>query len=371
MPTSNQCHFIHRQRSFGLTAIFVALAEHVTYVRSLAPPCDLQFVDKNHEFSRRLRARISYDGAGFHGVQKNVGVRSVISALEEFLRPALEQQLEFKVAGRTDAGVSATGQVITFDAMLSPCSQISNDAVKFEVNGLPTSLELMPAALNSCLPQDIRVLHCDIVPQSFDVARDSRWKRYRYSIPSETCPSNKHMPMLKVVASHAARPLRRQNSAGTVQKATDDGTKIAVRPARRKKANCPPLRDLEAMNEAASLIQGTHNFESFRASGGDQMTTVRHIYRCYVKLREDQGFDVVVEGDGFLYKMVRIIAGTLVMVGMGLMPPKAISIALGEIDLSESSPGVEETTVVKAGLKFTGPVLPPEYLCLEYIHYDA
>jgi tRNA pseudouridine38-40 synthase len=349
--------------------MIIALVEHAKFVSSLAQPGCRQIVDKNNEFARRLRARISYDGADFHGVQKNADVRTVLSTLEESLRPALGSQIEFKAAGRTDAGVSATGQVITFDAMLSPCSQIPNLVLKFMVNDLPTSLELMPQALNSCLPQDLRILSCDIVPESFDVARDSRWKRYRYAIPSEKYSSDKLMPMLKVVASHAARALRKGISTKTIQ-TTDEALKIGPRPIRRKKAPCQPLSDFEAMNEAAVLFEGTHDFRNFQASGGDQMTTVRHIRRCYVERREDHGYDIVVEGDGFLYKMVRIIAGTLVMVGMGLMPPTAISTALGEIAPSGSSPGADEESAVKSGRKLTGPVLPPEHLCLEYIECD-
>jgi tRNA pseudouridine38-40 synthase len=121
------------------------------------------------------------------------------------------------------------------------------------------------------------------------------------------------------------------------------------------------------MAEAAALLEGTHDFSSFQASGGDQMTTVRTIYRCSVERRGDMGYDIVVEGDGFLYKMVRILAGTLVMVGMGLVPPEAVLLALAK---GEHSPGLAPGAAAMTGRGLTGPALPPEYLCLEYIEYD-
>ena len=131
------------------------------------------------------------------------------------------------------------------------------------------------------------------------------------------------------------------------------------------------------MRTAAAMLEGTHDMAAYRARGGDQMTSVRTIYSCSIEQRlggadgphgdasgdedrasgrrcgDDGGFDVVVEGDGFLYKQVRIIAGTLVMVGMGLADPGLVSRAIANPEAAER-----------------GPVLPPEFLSLEHVEYE-
>ena len=114
------------------------------------------------------------------------------------------------------------------------------------------------------------------------------------------------------------------------------------------------------MSEAAALLEGTHDFGAFQAAGGDQKSTERTIYRCAIEPHAD-GYDVVVEGDGFLRHMVRIIAGTLLMVGMGVAPPETVVAAL-------SSSGGDQSQLRRRGI--VGPTLPPERLCLEWVEYD-
>ena len=135
------------------------------------------------------------------------------------------------------------------------------------------------------------------------------------------------------------------------------------------------------MAAAAELLVGTHDFAAFQASGGDQRGTVRTIYRCAIeeRIRDGsqkttgtdngiEGHDIVIEGDGFLYKMVRIIAGTLVTVGMELAPPETVRMALGIGTQGEAS-DVPKTELRRRGL--VGPTLPPEPLCLERVEYDC
>ena len=115
------------------------------------------------------------------------------------------------------------------------------------------------------------------------------------------------------------------------------------------------------------MLEGTQDFAAFQASGGDQKSTVRTLYRCAVEPRRDvegDAIDLVLEGDGFLYKMVRIVAGTLTMIGMGLAPAEIIPAALDPA----GSGSLPKEMLRRHGL--VGPTLPPERLCLEHIEYE-
>ena len=132
----------------------------------------------------RLRAVAQYDGRRFHGVQKNVRtqdgapLRTVLLTLEQALWPALGRQVKIGVAGRTDAGVSAEGQVIIFDA-----DTLDGEAACVSVDGSAVRVPDLAGALNAHLPADLQLKRVDVVPSRFDVVR-CRWKRYRYRLPS-------------------------------------------------------------------------------------------------------------------------------------------------------------------------------------------
>ena len=306
----------------------------------------------------RLRAIASYDGRNFHGVQKNVRtqdnteLRTITSTLETSLWPALDQNVKFRVAGRTDAGVSATGQVISFDVE----SAGEHDEPLISVDGAPVQEPAaLMAALNECLPSDLQLRGVEIVPREFDVTRDCKWKRYRYALPacSPSADDEDGLRLYKMVASQAAR--------------ASDGADGGARPSRkgRRKAAASGIVDVEAMRRACRMLEGTHDFAAFQASRGDQKGTVRTLYRCAIEPRRDtegDAIDLVLEGDGFLYKQVRIIAGTLAMIGMGLAPAEIIDAALAD---TSSLPKEE---LRRNGL--VGPTLPPERLCLEHIEYE-
>ena len=350
----------------------------------------------------RLRARVAYDGRAFHGVQRNVDkdgapLRTVLSTLEGALQDSLGQpainSFGLKMAGRTDAGVSASGAACTFDCTPSPPSAASlagaEGEVMVDVDGLPTPIATLADALNAHLPSDLQLLELSMVPPDFDVGK-CKYKRYVYRLPAEGDADR--APMLRMVASHAARTERRRYEELAEAEAgagagTDVGADVGdrgVRP-RRKRGACPPLACIEEMQTAASALVGTHDMAAFQAKGGDQMGTVRTIYRCSVEPRvggldgtsggtsggggghqssddggrggEGGGFDIVVEGDGFLYKQVRIMAGTLVMVGMGLADPGIVERAIRAPDLGSASAE-------------RGPALPPERLSLLHVEFD-
>ena len=305
----------------------------------------------------RLRAIASYDGRNFHGVQKNVRtqdgteLRTILSTLEGSLWPALDQRPKFRVAGRTDAGVSASGQVISFDAEPTASDVIS-------VHGAPVHASALTAALNGCLPSDLQLRSVEIVPREFDVTRDCKWKRYRYSLPAlPLAADDDGLRLLEMVARQAARAPSESDGA-------EDGARPGRR--RRKAAARQATLDVEAIRRAASMLEGTHDFAAFQASGGDQKSTVRTLYRCAVEPRRDvegDAVDLVLEGDGFLYKMVRIVAGTLAMIGMGLAPAEIIPAALDP----SGSGSLPREMLRRHGL--VGPTLPPERLCLEHTAY--
>ena len=303
----------------------------------------------------RIRAIATYDGRNFHGVQKNVRtqdgteLRTILSTLEGSLWPALEQEVKFRVAGRTDAGVSASGQVISFDAEPTAAGAIS-------VRGAPVHASALTAALNGCLPSDLQLRSVEIVPREFDVTRDCMWKRYRYSLPALPLAADDHdgLRLLEMVARQAARAPSESDGA-------EDGARPGRR--RRKAAARQATVDVEAIRRAARTLEGTHDFAAFQASGGDQKSTVRTLYRCAVEPQGD-AVDLVLEGDGFLYKMVRIVAGTLAMIGMGLAPAEIIPAALDPA----GSGSLPKEMLRRHGL--VGPTLPPERLCLEHIEYE-
>ena len=354
----------------------------------------------------RFRARVCYDGIGFHGVQKNrhpldgTELRTVLSTLEQSLWPALDQQVKFRMASRTDAGVSASGQVMTFD--ITSAVQEAEPLVR--VNGTAVGVSELADALNSVLPPELKISEVVAVPRRFDVVRDCKWKRYRYRLPScePGADDEEGSRVLKVVASHAARA-ERQRLAQAAEAAQDEAAPLTDRQRRRQRdrdrrrqretRDAAPLAitDVEAMARAAALLEGTHDFGAFQASRGDQKSTVRTIFRCALEPRamgdgvagdgtsadgigREQAYDIVIEGDGFLYKMVRLIAGTLVTVGMGLAPPEAVLSALSSTGSFCPTPSASSSGMSgprrQRGVIGVGPTLPPERLCLEHIEYD-
>jgi len=290
----------------------------------------LLHVHKKGPTTRRFRLTIAYNGLVFHGWQKQgphpksgVTFRSIEGQLEESIRPALKQLVRFFPAGRTDAGVHATGQVISFDAMLSPSSPVTSPpskrlrgellamarrevfekearSVLVEVNGGTATPDGLAAAFNSVLRPDITIVSCEMAPRNFDPL-SCLWKRYCYGIP-----------------------------------------KHAIDPA----------IDVRRMQEAAALLVGTHDFKAFQAAGG-RVTTVRTIFDCKVRQDGSGAVEITCEGSGFLYKMVRIIAGTLLEIGRGTLAPSVITAML-------------ETKNRRLG----GPVAPAEYLTLQHVEYD-
>lgn len=225
---------------------------------------------------RRLKATISYDGTLFAGYQVQPGERTVQLEIENVLAK-MHKGLNVKVtaSGRTDARVHATGQVIHFDTALS----------------IPS--ERYKKALNVQLPRDIRVLAVEEVPSDFHARYSVSGKRYRYIWSCDEVQS----------------PFRRHYAVET------NGLKP----------------DVEKMQEATQFIIGTHDFSCFCAANTSVVDKVRTIHSLDFERHGDE-LHMVIEGNGFLYNMVRIIAGTLWEVGIGKREPNDLHEIVASMD---------------------------------------
>ena len=226
--------------------------------------------DHPPEGQRRFALTVEYDGTAYSGWQRQQNGSSVQQELEEALLRLTGERVSVIGSSRTDAGVHALGLCAHFDS----ATRIPPDKVSF--------------ALNTMLPDDIRVRESGLAPEGFHARYSACGKVYRYSFYN---------------ARHD-RAVGRQYSAHV------------------------PLPMNEAlMQTEADALAGTHDFAAFAASGSVAKSTVRTVYKAQVARRGDD-VTLTVLGDGFLYNMVRIIAGTLMEVGTGKRAPGAIAQAI-------------------------------------------
>jgi tRNA pseudouridine38-40 synthase len=227
-----------------------------------------------HGGMRNLRLLIAYDGTGFHGWQRQPNAPTLQGLLEETIGKIIAEPVSVQGAGRTDAGVHASGQVANFlTACRIPCRNLQK-------------------ALNDALPPTVRIRRVDEVAKDFHARYAARAKTYRYRIcQQEVCP-----PFFWRFVFHYPYPL-------------DD------------------LR----MAQAARLLEGEHDFTSFAASGGGDeeeekpRSSVRNVLQSQIfRRRKPRMIVYQVTGSGFLHHMVRNLVGTLVEVGRGRRAPEDI-----------------------------------------------
>jgi len=239
---------------------------------------------------------LAYDGTIYAGWQRQQNAIAVQQKLEEALSALLNKPITTKAASRTDAGVHALGQ-----------------RAAFFVDSLRIPLDKLPQVVNGYLPKDIVVTAAELVPEGFNPRFDAVYKTYSYAMYNAQGPN----PLLA-----------------------------------RYSVFVPRLLDVEAMKNASSMLIGRHDFGAFMATGSSAKTTVREIYGLDI-VREATGLvTITVTGNGFLYNMVRIIAGTLLYVGLGKLPDYCIP----DIILSRDR--------TKAG-----KTMPPEGLTLLEVGY--
>lgn len=225
----------------------------------------------------RIKLTISYDGTTFCGWQKQKNGVSVQGTVEDAIFRLTGERVSVVGSGRTDAGVHALGQVAHFDTAAN----------------IPP--EKFCKALNILLPCGVKALASEKVSDKFNANRTAKRKTYEYSL----------------YVSDVEQPLKE-------------------RYATRVYGNI----DVKKMQEAANILIGEHDFKAFSATGSSVKTTVRRVYGIDV---EKAGEDIKIKvcGNGFLYNMVRIIAGALVKIGKGEIPEENLIKALktGERDL--------------------------------------
>ena len=251
---------------------------------------------------KRILLTVEYDGSAYAGWQRQLNGLAVQQVLEEALTQACGHPVTVTGSSRTDAGVHARMQMVHFDT------------------GCSVPPDKYPFVLNNILPPDIRVQASREVPASFHARFLTSGKTYTYRILN----SRHGSALLRATRWHVPVPLR-----------VDD------------------------MRKALSFLPGTHDFAAFQASGGTARTTVRTVDRA--ELRQDgPELTLTVSGNAFLYNMVRIIAGTLVEVGLGKRNPDAFARAfesLDRLDLGMTAPpcGLELTEVRYPEKAFTDP----------------
>ncbi|MDX2146974.1 MAG: tRNA pseudouridine synthase A [Planctomycetota bacterium] len=318
----------------------------------------------------RYKLTIAYDGGAFCGWQKQepplpepgdpapaylrhsdamlevpegrVGLRTVQAVVERAVREIVREPVEVKGASRTDAGVHARGQVAAFtcggdeDDSKSPGDLppgAARDAKPGSGWPLGRGVDRLLRAINGRLPEDVLVVSAEPVRAAFDPIGDCSAKAYSYTV---------HAGMSRALVE------------------------------RSRVMHVWQALDIDAMRRGAAILVGEHDFAAFAAAGHGRKSTVRTVFSCEVIDLGDSHEGVVttppapgiatieparrvqirVSGSGFLYNMVRIIAGTLVEVGKGKMTPVDVRAALESRDRRRA-----------------GPTMPPHALCLEWIMY--
>ncbi len=243
---------------------------------------------------RNIRVLLAYDGSRFHGWQRQEGFASVQAGLEEALLALCGERVSVVGAGRTDAGVHALGQVASFHLE----TRLADERLLF--------------ALNAHLPEGVVARALETCADDFHAQKSARGKRYAYLVRTETFPL----------------PLARAHWHWV----------------------CDPL-DLDAMRAAARHFVGRHDFGALASAGSPRRSNERHIRSLHLVVRRT-GFALVVEGDGFLYNMVRTLVGTLLEVGRGQRSSADIPALLTGKDRREA-----------------GPTAPPQGLYLVRVRY--
>ena len=229
---------------------------------------------------KRVRITVAYDGTNYHGWQLQDNGITIEEELNRCLTELLGEEIKVIGASRTDSGVHALGNVAVFDT----------------VNRMPA--KKISYALNQRLPEDIRIQKSEEVLPDWHPRHCESRKTYEYRIYRGEFP----MPVKRLYSHFIYTPL-----------------------------------DVGRMREAFAYLEGEHDFKSFCQTGAQVESTVRTLYSLWV---EEQDSDLVIRvcGSGFLYNMVRIIAGTLIEVGQGKREPESMLQVLSALDRSAAGP---------------------------------
>ena len=217
---------------------------------------------------RNIKITIQYNGKNYCGWQKQNNSPGIQGTIEKAIFDITREEVKLTGSGRTDAGVHALGQVANFKIN----SQIPVDRI--------------PNALNAKLPKDISIVKAEEVDEDFHSRYSAKKKTYRYQIYNS--------PYRSPIYADISYPVKYD-------------------------------LDIDKMKKEAKSLIGTYDFKGFMSSGSSVTDTVRTIYNIEVSKSEDL-IIIEIEGNGFLYNMVRIIAGTLVDIGRGRIAEKMSTI---------------------------------------------
>ena len=242
----------------------------------------------------RVKMTVAYDGTNYKGWQVQPNGITIEEVLNKNLSNLLGEEIVVSGASRTDSGVHSLGNIAVFDTN----TRMPVDKIAF--------------ALNQRLPEDIVAQGSSEVEDGWHPRYQNSRKTYEYRILNRTF----RMPTRRLDTYFYHYPL-----------------------------------DVEKMKKAASYLVGEHDFKSFCAIGAQVKTTVRTIYACDVE-KEGDIITIRVTGNGFLYNMVRIIAGTLVQIGGGAIEPEAMEAILLKKDRSAAGPTAPAHGLTMMGIEF-------------------
>jgi tRNA pseudouridine38-40 synthase len=245
----------------------------------------------------RYAGLVEYDGADFAGWAAQPGLRTVEGVLSEALQTVLRQPIKLSVAGRTDAGVHASGQVVSFDA----------------------NTDLRPALISykttAVLPRDVALRRCAPAHDDFDARRDARSRTYEY----------------RVINDEIRSPLMRHRAA-----------------------YAPQRLDLDLLRAAGELVEGTHDFRAFTPSKGYHVRFERDVGRSRWT-RNDDLLTYIICADSFLYGMVRTLVGTMLEVAGGKRELSEFGRLLSGGERSEAGPAVSSRGLTLVGVGYDHP----------------
>lgn len=243
---------------------------------------------------KRIKLIVAYDGTNYKGWQVQPNGITIEEVLNQKLSELLGEEIVVTGASRTDSGVHSLGNVAIFDTN----TRMPGDKIAF--------------ALNQRLPEDIVVQGSCEVPSDWHPRFQNSRKTYEYRILNRTF----RMPTRRLDTYFYHHPL-----------------------------------DVDKMRQAAEQLVGEHDFKSFCAVNAQVKATVRTIYACDVT-KENDIITIRITGNGFLYNMVRIIAGTLIRVGGGELEPEQIPGILAALDRSAAGPTAPAHGLTMIGIEY-------------------
>lgn len=246
---------------------------------------------------RRIRLVVAYDGTNYHGWQVQPGAVTVEQVLNEALSQLMGEEIAVIGASRTDSGVHSRGNVAVFDTE----NRMAADKVCL--------------AVNQRLPEDVRVLSSEEVALDWHPRKHRCVKTYEYKIYNQRV----EMPDKRLYTYFFYYKL-----------------------------------DLEAMRRGAAYLLGEHDFKSFCSARTQVTDTVRTVYSLSVERDREDVVTLRIKGSGFLYNMVRIIAGTLIQVGAGRLAPEEVGRMLKARDRRAAGPTAPAKGLTLAGMEYEG-----------------